>query len=168
MTRSTFPWIHPALAACLWAVAFGLLSLFWAAGGELGISTLAQTIQDAAREGDDAMRLSTAVTGLLKIAAGALALWTLRPAGGRKLRVVGLSLLWGCAILFGLYGLLGFFEKLLMGLGAIGVPDGLGEDVVWWYVVLWEPIWILGGVLFFMTASLFGRSLRAERAAGAR
>ena len=35
MTRSTFPWIHPALAACLWAVAFGLLSLSWAAGGGL-------------------------------------------------------------------------------------------------------------------------------------
>jgi hypothetical protein len=165
MTRSTFPWIHPALAACLWAVAFGLLSLSWAAGGELGISTLAHTIQDAAREGDDDMRLATAVTGALKIAAGLLALWTLRPVGGRRLRTVGLSLLWGCAFLFALYGLLGFFEKLLMGLGVLDVPDGLGEDVVWWYVFLWEPIWILGGVLFFMTAWLFGRLLRAERLA---
>ena len=59
---------------------------------------------------------------------------------------VVLSLLWGCAILFSLYGVLGFVEKLLMGLGALAVPDGLGEDVVWWYVFLWEPIWILGGV----------------------
>ncbi len=165
MTRPTFPWIHPALAACIWAVAFGLLSLFWAAGGELGISTLARTIQDSAREGDEQMRLTTAVTGVLKIAAGALALWTLRPVGGRRLRAVGLSLLWGCAILFGLYGVLGFLEKLLMGVGVLDVPDGLGEDVVWWYVVLWEPLWILGGVLFFMTAMVFGRASRAGRPA---
>lgn len=168
MTRPTFPWIHPAIAACIWAVAFGLLSLYWAAGGELGISTLAQTIQDAASEGDDAMRLTTALTGVLKIAAGLLALWTLRPVGGQRLQTVGLSLLWGCAILFALYGLLGFVEKLLMGFGVIGVPDGLGEDVVWWYVFLWEPIWILGGALYFMTAMLFGRALRADRAAGPR
>ena len=163
MTRPTFPWIHPALAACLWAVAFGLLSFVWAAGGELGLSTLAHSIQDAARDGDEAMRRTTIITGVLKIAAGLLALWTLRPVGGRRLRAVGLSLLWGCAILFALYGVLGFFEKLLMGVGVLEVPDGLGEDVVWWYVVLWEPVWILGGVLFFMTAWSFGRALRAAR-----
>lgn len=161
MTRSTFPWIHPALAACIWAVAFGLLSLYWAVGGDLGISTLAHTIQESAREGDEQMRLTTVITGWLKIAAGALALWTLRPVGGRRLRTVGLSLLWGCAILFSLYGVLGFIEKLLMGFGVLDVPDGLGEDVVWWYVVLWEPVWILGGVLFFMTAMLFGRAPRS-------
>lgn len=160
MTRRTFPWIHPALAAALWAVAFGLLSLSWAAGGELGISTLAHTIQESARADDPAMRRTTALTGVLKIAAGLLALWTLRPVGGRRLRLVGLSLLWGCAILFGLYGLLGLGEKLLMGFGALDVPAGLGDDVVWWYVVLWEPVWILGGVLFFMTAWTFGRALR--------
>ena len=44
----------------------------------------------------------------------------------------------------------------------------IGEDVVWWYVFLWEPIWILGGALYFMTAMLFGRALRADRAAGPR
>ena len=90
------------------------------------------------------------------------------PTPAQSRRVIGLSLLWGCAILFALYGLLGFVEKLLMGLGAIGVPDGLGEDVVWWYVFLWEPIWILGGALYFMTAMLFGRALRADREAGPR
>lgn len=161
MTRPTFPWIHPALAACLWAVAFGLLSLSWAAGSELGLSTLAHSIQDAARDGDEAMRRTTVITGWLKIAAGLLALWTLRPIGGPRLQKVGLSLLWGCAILFGLYGVVGLVEKLLMGAGALAVPDGLGEDVVWWYVFVWEPVWILGGVLFFMTAMLFGRALRA-------
>jgi hypothetical protein len=162
MTRPTFPWIHPALAACLWAVAFGLLSLFWAAGGELGLSTLARSIQDAARDGDPDMWRTTAVTGVLKIGAGLLALWTLRPVGPRRLRLVALSVLWGCAILFALYGVLGLIEKLLMGLGVLDVPDGLGDDVVWWYVLLWEPVWILGGVLFFMTAWLFGRALRVS------
>ena len=64
--------------------------------------------------------------------------------------------------------MLGFFEKLLMGFGVLDVPDGLGEDVVWWYVFLWEPVWILGGVLYFMTAMLFGRHLRSGRAASPR
>jgi hypothetical protein len=162
MTSSRFPWIHPALAACLWAVAFGLLSLWWAAGGELGLSTLAHAIQDAARDGDKDMLRTTAITGWLKIGAGLLALWSLNPVGGRRLRAVGLSLLWGCGVLFALYGLVGLAEKLLMGLGALAVPAGLGTDVVWWYVLLWEPVWILGGTLFLMTAWQLGRSLRGS------
>jgi hypothetical protein len=153
-----FPWIHPARAAFWWSLLFGLLSLYWASGGEVGLGTLARSIQDAARDGDDAMRLTTIVTGLLKIAAGLLALLTLRPLGGRRLRTVLLSLLWGVAFIYILYGAFGFIEKLLMATGALAVPDGLGDDAVIWYLLLWEPWWLLGGILFAMTAWRFSRS----------
>jgi hypothetical protein len=150
-----FPRLSPALAAFAWSLAFGLLSLFWAAGGEIGLGTLAQAIQDSAREGDDAMRLTTAVTGVLKIAAGLVALAAPRPVGGRRLRLVMRSVLWGVGILYALYGLLGLVEKLLMALGVLRVPAGLGADAVWWYLLWWEPFWLLGGVLFLATASRF-------------
>jgi len=62
----------PAWWAFWWSLAFGLLSLYWAAGGELGVSTLAQSIQDRTRDGDSGMRMLTAMAGLLKVAGDSL------------------------------------------------------------------------------------------------
>lgn len=147
----------PARAAFWWSVLFGLVSLYWAAGGEIGISTLAQVLQDRAREGDGAMRLQTLVTGLLKIAGGGLALATIRPWGRRLPRRPLLLMVGGVGTLYALYGVLGFTEKVLMATGVIGIPDGFGEEAVVWYLVLWEPTWMLGGALFLLTAWRFHR-----------
>ena len=35
--------------------------------------------------------------------------------------------------------------------GVLAIPDGMGEGPARWYLVLWEPWWILG-VLFLLTA----------------
>lgn len=74
------------------------------------------------------------MTGLLKIAAGVVVL-------------VG--------ALYALYGLAGSAEKLLMAMGAIEFPDGSGENAVIWHLVVWEPVWMLGGALFLLTAWRF-------------
>lgn len=149
----------PAWAAFWWSLLFGLVSLYWAAGGEIGISTLAQTIQNSVQEGDDAMRLQTLVTGLLKIAAGVVALATVQRWGRRLPYRLLLLLVGATGVLYALYGLAGFIEKVLMATGVIDIPAAFGEDAVIWYLVLWEPIWVLGGVLFLLTAWQF----RAKR-----
>lgn len=158
--RLRTPSTAPIWGAFWWSLLFGLVSLYWAAGGTVGISTLAQSIQDAAKDGDDTLLIATLITGMLKIAGGLLALISLRPVGDRRIRAVLLVLLWGIGVLYSLYGLLGLVEKALMAVGVLDVPSGLGEDAVVWYLVLWEPYWILGGVLFLLTALRFGRATR--------
>lgn len=68
----------PAWSAFWWSLAFGAISLYWAAGGTIALSTLAQTIQDRAEEQDAALLMLTAVTGVPKIGAGLVALATIQ------------------------------------------------------------------------------------------
>ncbi len=160
-TRQSVPalrFTRPAWGAFAWALAFGLLSLYWAAGGMIGISTLAQTIQDDARNGNAGMLLLTAITGVLKVGAGLLALATIQQWGRLISRRGLLVTLWVIGTVFTLYGVANFVDKLLMATGVRSVPDAVGEDVVLWYLVLWEPFWTLGGVLFLLTAWTFQRS----------
>ena len=35
-----------------------------------------------------------------------------------------------------------------MAVGARDVPTDVGDAAVLWYVLLWEPLWLLGGLLF--------------------
>ena len=68
--------------------------------------------------------------------------------------------LWGAGAGFLVYGLLNFADVALMALDVRDVPDGFGEDAVIWYLTLWEPLWIIGGVLFLLTARRFTRVSR--------
>lgn len=144
--------------AFVWSVAFGAISLYWAAGGTIGISTLAQTIQEAARNEDGEMLILTAVTGVLKIGGGMVALATIQRWGKPVPRRLLLILVWGIGGVYTLYGVANFIDKALMATGVRSVPDAVGEDVVLWYLVLWEPFWTLGGVLFLLTAWSYQRS----------
>ncbi len=50
------------------------------------------------------------------------------------------------------YGAFGLAEFGLMALGALDIPADVGRAAVAWYVFLWEPTWLLGGLLFLATA----------------
>lgn len=149
--------------AFVWSLVFGLISLYWAAGGTIGISTLAQTIQDAARNEDAAMLILTAFTGVLKIGAGLVALATIQHWGRRIPQRWLLVLVWGVGGVYTLHGVANFIDKVLMATGLRSIPDAMGDDAVIWYLVVWEPFWILGGVLFLLTAWDFQRSTGSSR-----
>src|SRR5665811_243742 len=148
-------WARYAFA---WSLLFGIASLYWAAGGTIGLSTLAQAIQDRARDKDAGFLILTAVTGVLKIGAGLVALATIQRWGQRFPRRLLLILTVGIGVLFTLYGLANVVDKVLMVIDVRAVPDGMGDDVVLWYLLLWEPFWTLGGVLFLLTAWAFRKS----------
>lgn len=137
---------------------FGAISLYWAAGGTIGISTLAQTIQDRTHDQDAGFLLLIAVTGVLKIGAGLVALATIQPWRRHVPRRILLVLVWGIGVVYTLYGVAQFIDKVLMVTGVRSVPEAMGDDAVIWYLVLWEPFWMLGGVLFLLTAWVFHRS----------
>jgi hypothetical protein len=140
------------LAAAAWALAFAAVSFYWAAGGELGLETVGEQIErDALAREPDAIALVW-VTGGLKVLGAALALALVRPRGPAIVRrAVGIA---GWIVGIGLlvYAVANFVQHGLMEAGAIETPDSLGESAVTWHHVGWDPVWLLGGVLFTAAA----------------
>jgi hypothetical protein len=143
----------PARLACAWCMIFAAMSVYWLLGGTIGLSTLANLIQDYAADNDPGFRLTTWITVGLKILGGLLALATVQPWGRVIPRRLLLTFLMGAGILLTLYGVAGFVEKALMVSGAIDIPASMGKGPARWYLAFWEPWWILGGVLFLLTAN---------------
>jgi hypothetical protein len=137
-----------ALSAAAWCVAFGALSLYWAAGGTLGVDQLAVSLQERADERETGVVVLVAATGIAKLAGAIVPLWLVfGPASrsGRKLLLLLCSV--GGALLV-LYGLTDVVT------GSIGAARGTMENAIW-YAALWGPTWLLGGLLFLMTARSF-------------
>jgi hypothetical protein len=133
--------------ACVWALLFALGSFYLALGGTVGTGLLAEEIRIRILARDPAFLAALWVTGSLKLAASAFAVALSRswkPSIRRVLSLVGWItgvglILWGCG-----YLVLGS----LMLVGVKETPPSWGPSAAQWYVVLWGPLWILGGALF--------------------
>lgn len=147
-----------AIAAAAWAFAFALVSVIWALGSDLGAATLARSIEAQARERSGAFVATLWVTALLKALAGAIALSLAQRWGERVPRGLRLAGAWGAATVLTLYGLAGIAEKALWKTGLRAVPASFGADRVTWYLVFWDPVWVLGGVLFALAAWRFSHT----------
>jgi hypothetical protein len=137
----------PAYAAAAWAFAFAAVSFYWGLGGTVGLDTLSLALEQDAREGGTEVLALTFVPGIVKLALGVLALSLVRP---RRWVVV---VAWLAGIGLTLYGAVLTVEKALMKLDVIDVPASLGDDRVDWYLFFWDPLWLLGGVLFLLAAA---------------
>jgi len=155
-TRRTWP----AWAAFCWGLIFGGLNLYWSLGGEFLLDHLAESIQKDVESGSTSLLVLNTLGGLGKIAAGLLALGTIASWGRALPRRVHLVLLAGGGAMILLYGMANWVQMLLVELGAVDVPVSIGEAQVRWYLFLWEPAWIIGGVLFLLTAEMYRRALR--------
>jgi Protein of unknown function (DUF3995) len=137
------------LSAAVWCVAFGVLSLYWAAGGTLAVNQLAVSLQERAKERETGFVAIVAATGIAKLLGAIVPLWLVFRPTSRTVRKVLLFLCWAGGALLALYG---FTDSVT---GSIRVARGTTENAIW-YAVLWGPIWLLGGALFLMTAWTFG------------
>ncbi|MDI6099267.1 DUF3995 domain-containing protein [Actinoplanes sp. NEAU-A12] len=139
-------------AAAVWALAFTALSVYWACGGTVGEGTIGAAIEGSAVAREPDFVLLLWVTAVLKFMAVLLALTLI----GRLFRWVPrwmrLTAGWVAAVLLLGYGLANLVQHLLMWTGAVAVPDGLGSAALPWHLLLWDPIWIVGGILFTATA----------------
>lgn len=141
-----------ALGAFVWSLTFGLVSLYWAAGGTISESTLSASIRELAERRDPGFVATLWFTGVAKIAGGVLPValafdWWLRIP--RRLLVIlcGLG-----GFLLTLYGIGGMVRSLLILLDI--VRSGARGEVrtAWWYLALWGPVWVIGGALYGTTA----------------
>jgi hypothetical protein len=147
-----------AYTAAGWSFLFALISFYWAAGGLFGVETLGEGMKALALARDPEIITLTWVTGVLKAAAGLLALALVQSWGRiipRRLRQIGA---WGAAVLFLLYCGGNGIQHALMLVGTSRIPDLLGSmDAVRWHLFFWDPFWLLGGILFLLAARRFSR-----------
>lgn len=140
-------------AACVWALTFAAVSFYWAAGGRLGEGTIGAAVEGPALAREPAFVALLWATAVLKILAAVLALALIRKIlrwMPRRLLLLGG---WGAAALLLLYGLANLVQHLLIAAGRIDMPAGLGRAALPWHLLLWDPVWIGGGLLFALAAT---------------
>ena len=147
-----------AWAACAWALLFALMSFYWALGGQLGANTLGSGIQALAH--DPGFIAVVWLTGVAKVIGALFALTLIYPwprwlpSGWR------FALAWIGGVGLALYGGVQLvIEGLVLG-GAIRVSGPVDWEGLRWHVWLWDPWWLLGGILFLLAAWQYQRSRR--------
>jgi hypothetical protein len=138
------------IAAAVWALLFAATSAYWAAGGKLGTDTVARALAERVAARDPGFVATLWAAAALKALLAVLALALTRPWRTRFARVLRLAG-WVTGGALALYGAFGLVEFGLMGLDALDVPADVGRAAIAWYVCLWEPVWLLGGILFLAT-----------------
>lgn len=147
-----------AIAAFIWALLFGLVSFYWGAGGTIGGNTLSRSIQDLAERREPGFVATVWITGVAKVLGGLLPLalafgwWRRFPRGALSI------LCWVGGVLLVLYGLGDVIRAVLVITGALDVPHPEDRDITRWYLWLWGPVWIVGGICYLATAWSYGRS----------
>lgn len=145
-------------AACAWAVLFSAQSFYYAAGGTLGASTWPPVLVAPVLARDPMWIAIMWGTGAAKVVIGLFALALVQRWG--RLFPCWMLLLgaWGLGICLALYGLASWVQHGLMAAGVLAIPAGLGRDTpMWWHFLLWDPWWLLGGILFITAACSFQR-----------
>jgi hypothetical protein len=148
-----------AYGAALLAFGHAAWSVYWTAGGTALLDTVGGSIEEAARRGGaGAVAVGTA-TAALKVAGGLLALALVRPDAARLPRRLLQRTALGAGALLAVYG------GVLTAVGAVALTGALGEPAdphaLRWHVALWDPWFLLWGLLLLGAALL-------SRAAGRR
>ncbi|ARF54445.1 DUF3995 domain-containing protein [Streptomyces gilvosporeus] len=136
--------------ACIWAVAFAALHFYWALGGSRGLSVSAGPLAETRPAWFVAVGLWG--VGLLCLVAGVLG-WLLarpRPRGlfGRAVRALGWC---ACAVLLAR----GLAVEALLLTDPAGHEVNVSPEQRLWTLVLWNPWFLIGGLVFGLAARKF-------------
>jgi len=138
-----------AYAACAWAAAFAVVSAYWALGGTAGVGTIAADVAAIPLAGSPAVLWGTAGA---KVLLGLLALALTRPWGRARPRRALPGAARAAGALLALYGAANLVDHGRMVAGFRDTPAVLGERAARWHLLFWDPIWLLGGLLFLAAA----------------
>jgi hypothetical protein len=135
----------------VWAILFAAASFYWAAGGSVGETTIAAMSIEPGWQ-------TRCSCGALASSSWSPGCWPWR-SFGLGAGPIARSAAWVVAAGLVLYGAMSFVDHLLMEVGARVTPRALGSTAVRWHLALWDPFWLLGGVLFVAAA----RACRRDR-----
>ncbi|MFD8411045.1 DUF3995 domain-containing protein [Streptomyces sp. NPDC059650] len=146
-TPSPRPGKWPGVAVAAWGLLFAVPSFVWAMGGTLGVqATVAPSLVKLAHDRVTWFLAVLWVTGLLKLFGALVGIGLTRRRGkwvGRMMVFCG----GGAAVLLVWHGSLFVVHGVLVEAGARAVaPDLVGLTL--WYLYLWGPWFIAGGLAF--------------------
>jgi hypothetical protein len=145
-----------AYAACGWALLFALMSFYWAAGGNFGVETLGSAIQAQAH--NPGFVAIVWLTGVAKVIGGLFALTLVRPWALWLPRRLKLILAWTGGIGLALYGGVQLLIEGAVLSGLLHVSGPVDWVGLRWHIWLWDPWWLLGGILFLLAAWRYQRT----------
>ncbi|MFG3115573.1 DUF3995 domain-containing protein [Streptomyces sp. NPDC048197] len=155
------PGAWPGLAAAVWGLLFAVPSFAWAMGMTFGARTTVSP--SLVKLADDRVAWFVAVlwvTGLLKVVGALIGIGLTRRRGGR----IGRLMVFcggGAAVLLVWHGCLFVAHGMLVELGIGSVaPDLAG--LTRWYLCLWGPWFIVGGLAFAAATTRHVRRLDAS------
>ena len=141
-----------AYAACGVALAYAVVSFYWAFGGTAGIDTLGGRLEELARSGDPVVLWLAGVAGVAKLAGAVLALALARPWGRVVPRRVLVVVAWVGAVVLVVYGAVNAVAGALVLGGVVEVAGGVDRTALWWHVLVWDLWFVVWGVLLGMAA----------------
>ncbi|KUJ66238.1 hypothetical protein ACZ90_39345 [Streptomyces albus subsp. albus] len=141
------PGARPGYAAAAWGLLFAVPSFVWATGSTLGArSTVAPSLVELARDGVPWFLAVLWLTGFLKLFGALVGIGLTRRRGGRTGRLM-VFCGGGAAVLLGWHGGLFVVHGVLVEAGAVSVEPEL-TGLTRWYLYLWGPWFLLGGLAF--------------------
>ncbi|MBT2392310.1 DUF3995 domain-containing protein [Streptomyces sp. ISL-1] len=146
--------------ACAWAIAFAVLHFYWALGGDWGLSVSAGPLAEERPGWFVAVGLWG--VGLLCLAGGVLGWLLARPQprglAGRVVKALG----WGaCAVLL----VRGIAVEVLLLTDTAGQEIDVSPEQRLWTLLLWNPWFLVGGLVFGLAARGAGRAKGASSGA---
>lgn len=144
--------VWAARAACGWALLFAALSFFWAAGGRTGLHPLELEVAP----GNIGWIIINLGAGTIKVIIGLIALALVQSWGLSFPRKLLRACAWALGIGMVVYGGAGLISDVLHVTGLINDPAQ--GKWFFWYLVLWDPWWVLGGALFLIVTRLTHRA----------
>ena len=134
--------------ACAWALIFAVPSFYWAAGGTFGLSTLGEEITNL--QSESWFAIFVWLTAFVKVALGIVVLMLLKIYKHTLFNKLARIAVWTAGIVCIVYGSLNLSARLIMSLGLIPTPDAMHSTAATWHLILWDPWWMLGGILLVM------------------
>lgn len=152
----------PGHAAAAWGVLFAVPSFVWATGDTFGAqSTVSPSLVKLARDGVPWFLTVLVVTGFLKLFGALVGIGLTQPRGSRISRLM-VFCGGGAATLLTWHGSLFVVHGALVESGAVSVePDLAG--LTDWYLYLWGPWFVIGGLMFAVATALYVRQRGGDR-----
>ncbi|MFF7356968.1 DUF3995 domain-containing protein [Streptomyces filipinensis] len=162
----------PGYAAAAWGFLFAVPSFVWATGSTFGArSTVSPSLVKLAHDGAPWFLAVLVTTGFLKLFGALVGVGLTRPLGPRIGRLT-VFCGGGAATLLTWHGGLFVVHGVLVDAGAVSVEPDLAA-LTGWYLYLWGPWFIVGGLAFAWATALYvrrrddSRTLRLHGVVGA-
>jgi Protein of unknown function (DUF3995) len=145
----------PASAAAGLAFLSAATSLYWTVGGTFLLDTVGGAIEDVARERSAKALALGAVTTVMKVGAGLLALALVRRWRSRLGRRLLLIASWGASGVLMLWGAANVVVGALVLAGVVAPSGTVDERALRFHVFLWDPWFVIWGAALAVAAARF-------------